>query len=135
MVMTYPTDLKDTEWEIIRPFLEYNNGYGNRRKYPTRILINAIFYVVKTGCQWKYLPKDFPNWKTVYGYYKRLCQRELWDKILENINARKRINYGKDIETSFIIIDSQSVKTTSKGEKRGFDGGKKNQRKEKNNCS
>ena len=108
--MSYPSDLKDNEWEIIRPFLEYNNGYGNRRKHSIRVLINAIFYVVKTGCQWKYLPKEFPNWKTVYGYYSRLCIRGIWDKILE---------------TSFIIIDSQSVKTTGKGENKGFDGGKK----------
>ena len=133
--MTYPTDLKDQEWDTIKPFLEYNNGYGNRRKYPIREIINAIFYVVKTGCQWRFLPSDFPKWHTVYTYFNRLNKTGKWEQILANINERKRTKYGKEVETSFIIIDAQSVKTTGKGEKRGFDGGKKNQRKKKNNCS
>jgi len=125
--MGYPTDLLDKEWEVIRPFLEYRNGYGNRRKHSIRDMLNAIFYVSKTGCQWRFLPQDFPNWKTVYTYYRRLSTNGIWDTILDNINERKRTNYGKEIETSFIMIDAQSVKTTGKGEKRGFDGGKKNQ--------
>ncbi len=133
--MGYPTDLSDKEWEVIRPFLEYSNGYGHKRKHEIRIVINAIFYVSKTGCQWRFLPQDFPNWKTVYTYYRRLSTNGIWDKILDNINARKRTNYGKDIETSFIIIDAQSIKTTGKGEERGFDGGKKNQRKKANDRS
>ena len=126
--MNYPTDLSDREWDIIKPFLEYSNGYGHRRKYNIRSVVNAIFYVSKTGCQWRFLPKDMPPWHTVYTYFNRLNKSGKWQQILDNINARKRTNYGKDIETSFIIIDAQSIKTTGKGEKRGFDGGKKNKR-------
>lgn len=131
--MTYPTDLSDREWEIIEPFLHYENGYGNRRKYKIRDVINAIFYISKTGCQWRFLPKEYPSWHTVYTYFNRLNKSGKWQDILDNINARKRTNYGKNVETSFIIIDAQSVKTTGKGEKRGFDGGKKCERTKKNN--
>jgi len=128
-------DLLDKEWDIIRPFLEYQNGYGHRRKYDVWNVINAIFYVSKTGCQWRFLSSNFPNWHTVYTYFNRLNKSGKWQEILEHINARKRTNYGKDVETSFLIIDAQSVKTTGKGEKRGFDGGKKCERTKKNNCS
>jgi putative transposase len=133
--MTYPTDLNDKEWEIIRPFLEYSNGYGHKRKHSIREVINAIFYVVKTGCQCRFLPKDFPNWRATYVYFDRLNKSGKWEQVLTHINERKRTNYGKEVDTSFIIIDAQSVKTTSKGEKRGYDGGKKNQGTEKNSCS
>mgnify|MGYP001135829860 CR=1 FL=1 len=78
--MNYPSDLSDAQWETIRPWLEYTNGYGNRRQHPLRLMINAILYRVKTGCQWRQLPHDFPNWKSVYSYDLRLCRRGAWEK-------------------------------------------------------
>ena len=65
----YSSDLKEKEWESIRHHFEFKNGYGNRAIHPRLSLVNAILYVVKTGCQWRMLPKDYPPWKTVYGYF------------------------------------------------------------------
>ena len=132
--MSYPSDLSDEQWEVIRPLLEYTNGYGHRRVYMIRDVINAIFYVVKTGCQWRFLPKEYPHWHTVYTYFNRLSKSGKWEYILDEINDKKRIKYGRSTSPSFVMIDSQSVKTTGKGSK-GFDGGKKNQGKKENDCS
>jgi len=123
--MNYPSDLTDREWESIRHHFEYENGYGNRRKYPVRTMLNAIFYVVKSGCQWRMLPHDFPRWTSVYSYYRRLCQRGTWERVLDDLNQKHRLQQGRSASPSYSIIDSQSVKSAGKGAKRGFDGGKK----------
>ena len=127
--MSYQSDLKDAEWKLIKDFFIYKNGYGNRRKHSQRILLNAIFYVVKSGCQWRMLPSDFPSWKTVYTYYSRLCHRGIWEKVLDKLNQLNRVKKGKNRGPTYALIDSQSVKTVYNGKKRGFDGGKKNKRK------
>ena len=123
----YPSDLKDKEWDQIRHFFEFRNGYGNRAVHSRRSLVNGILYVVKTGCQWRMLPKDFPPWKTVYGYFRRLSLLGVWEQVLKELVKTRRIQSGRNEHPSLLIIDSQSVKTTGKGEQRGFDGGKKNQ--------
>ena len=121
----YPSDLKDKEWELIRHYFEYTNGYGNRAIHSRRSLVNGILYVVKSGCQWRMLPKDFPPWKTVYGYFRRLCHLGVWEKVLHELVKIKRVQVGRNENPSLLIIDAQSIKTTYKGEQRGFDGGKK----------
>ena len=131
----YPSDLKDKEWELIRHYFEYTNGYGNRAVHTRKALVNGILYVVKTGCQWRMLPHDFPPWKTVYGYFRRACQRGLWEKVLADLVKARRIPTGRQEKPSLLIIDAQSVKTAGKGEQRGFDGGKKGKRTETTNCS
>jgi len=88
--------------------------------------MNAIFYVVKSGCQWRMLPKDFPCWQTVYTHYSRLCERGTWEKILDKLNQLNREQKGKSKDPTYALVDSQSVKTVYRGKKRGFDGGKKN---------
>jgi putative transposase len=121
----YPSDLKDKEWDGIRHYFEYANGYGNRAIHCRRSLVNGILYVVKTGCQWRMLPKDFPPWKTVYGYFRRLSLLGVWEKVLQELVKTRRLQSGRSEYPSLLIIDAQSVKTIGKGEQRGFDGGKK----------
>ena len=123
----YPSDLKDKEWEQIRQHFEYSNGYGNQAIHPRRSLVNGILYVVKTGCQWRMLPRDFPPWQTVYGYFWRLSRTGVWERVLAELVKTKRLKSGRNEHPTLLIIDAQSVKNAGKGEQRGFDGGKKNQ--------
>ena len=119
----YPSDLTDAQWEVIKPL------YSNMRvyKWSKRELTNALMYVVKTGCQWRQLPHDFPPFQTVYSFYRRAKEKNLWDKMLELLVEKSRQQAGRDSSPSYAIIDSQSVKSVYKGEERGFDGHKKNQ--------
>ena len=122
----YETDLTDEQWEIIEPLF-----VGMRkRKWEKRELVNAVLYLVKTGCQWRNLPHDFPPAFTVHSFYRRARLNGLWDKILQHLVKITRENAGRNSEPSYAIIDSQSVKTTSASEQRGYDGGKK--RKDEN---
>ena len=90
-----------------------------------RELVNAVFYLVKTGCQWRNLPSDFPNWKTVYTFFRRACINGTWDKIQRELVSKTRLAKGKNADPTYALIDSQSAKTTAANEKRGYDGGKK----------
>ena len=96
-------------------------------------MVNAVLYLVKTGCQWRNLPRDFPNRKAVSMFYYRAQKKGIWDEILKMLVKKSRKNVGKNEEPSYVLIDSQSVKTTSASEKRGYDGGKK--RKEESGTS
>lgn len=120
----YASNLKDKDWELIKHHFSTGN-YGNRAKHSRRRLVDGILYVVKTGCQWRMLPKDFLPWKTVYGYFRRLSQLGIWELVLVDLVKIKRLKQGRSEHPSMLIIDAQSVKTTGKGEQRGFDGGKK----------
>lgn len=119
---SYPTDLTDKQWEAISPLLKGLREY----KWPKRELINAVFYLVKTGCQWRMLPHDFPPHFTVHSFFRRARLSGLWDNILNRLVEISRENAGRGPEPSYAIIDSQSVKTTSASDERGIDGGKKN---------
>ena len=120
--MRYTSDLKDSQWEIVKSHL---GKPGNKSKYEKRELVNAVLYVVKTGCQWRNLPSDFPKWTAVYQFYKRMKVAGTWDKIQRDLVKRVRIKAGRKPEPSYGLIDSQSVKTCYASEKIGFDGGKK----------
>ena len=87
-----------------------------------------MFYVIKTGCQWRFLPKEYPPWKTVYSFYKRAKDKGIWEKMMEDLVEKSRVKMGSNADPSYSLIDSQSVKTTDKAEERGIDGGKKNKR-------
>ena len=122
--MAYPSDLQDKQWEMIKHYFPR----GNQSKHDKRILMNGVLYVVRSGCQWRLLPQDFPSWKTVYTFYRRMCIATIWEKILDELVIRTRAQSGRNWEPTFCIIDSQSVKTIGAAKERGIDGGKKNKR-------
>jgi putative transposase len=117
----YTSDLTDAQWAIVEPLL----GKTRRRKYEKRELVNAVLYFVKTGCQWRNLPKDFPQWDVVYKFYQRAREKGVWSEILKHLAEKTRVKAGRRAEPSYGIIDSQSVKTVYASESRGIDGGKK----------
>ena len=120
----YASDLTDRQWQIIRPYLPPMNRRGRRRICRRRI-INAILYVVRTGCQWRMLPSSFPNWSTVYGVFWQWRNEGLWQKIHDALREKTRRQAGKKATPTVAIIDSQSVRTAEGGEQRGYDAGKK----------
>ena len=117
----YPSDLTDGEWEIIEPLIPV----GNKSDWHKRSLINAVFYIDKTGCQWEYLPQDCPPYNTVWSFFRRARDNGLWERIKDTLVKETRRRAGRNEMPSYGIIDSQSVKTVAACEERGIDGGKK----------
>ena len=112
----YPSDLSDAQWEILEPLLDSPvSGRGRRPTVPRREIVNAILYVLRTGCQWRYLPREFPNWNTVYWYFARWVSDGTWERGNDELRRRVRVQAGRAAEPSAAIMDSQSVKTTEKG--------------------
>jgi putative transposase len=122
--MSYPSDLSEQQWLLIKDHFMTGN-YGKSRKHNQIDLVNAVFYVIKTGCQWRFLPNEYPPWKTVYSFYKRAKDKGIWEKMMRDLVTKSRIKMGRNPDPSYSLIDSQSVKTTDKAEERGIDGGKK----------
>lgn len=122
----YPSDLSELEWGIIKPLLPAPKGFGHPRTVDLREILNAIFYVQRTGCQWEMLPHDLPPHTTVYGYFQKWQRQGLWQTIHDQLRYKLRNKLGRDEQSTVAIADSQSVKTTEKrGQVYGFDGGKK----------
>ena len=119
----YPTNLTDKQWKMIAPYMEL---IERKRKYPLREIFNAVFYVVKTGCQWRMLPNDFAPWNLVYYYFRKWKNNGTFEEILSVLVREVRIAAGRDESPSLGIIDSRSVKTSHHVDTdRGTDGNKK----------
>ena len=121
----YPSDLSDAEWERLKPLLPEPYERGRKRRVNLREIVNAIYYVLRTGCQWDYLPHDFPPPDTVYGYFRRWTRDGTWERLNDGLRRQTREAVGKKSEPTAAILDSQAVKTTEAGGPRGFDGGKR----------
>lgn len=118
----YPTDISNSQWQIISKHLDTQRS----RKYDLRHIVNAILYLVKTGCQWRMLPHDFPGWKIVYYYFSAWKKALIIEHIHEVLVEKARKQKGRNEEPTVGIIDAQSVKNTLvSSESRGFDAGKK----------
>jgi len=111
----YSSDLSNAEWTILEGLVPAPLPSGRPITWTRREIVNAILYVLRTGCQWHLLPHDFPPYKTVYDYYRQWRRSGLWERINTALRERLRIELGRNAQPSAAIIDSQSVKTTEKG--------------------
>lgn len=118
----YSTDLTDAQWNNIKGYLEKKD---RKRKFSLRSIWNALMYVVKTGCQWRMLPRDFPKWELVYYYYRKWVDDEVFDKILDKLRSKVRINKGQQARATLGIMDSQSVRWGNNRSFKSYDGNKK----------
>ncbi len=111
----YPTDLTDIEWHLIELLLPPPKNTGRPRKWSLRLILNGIFYLVRSGCAWRMLPREYPPWSTVYDYYRRWRKDGTWEAIHTALREQVRQAAGRECSPSAAVLDSQSVKTTEKG--------------------
>ena len=115
----YPSDLKDGQWATLEPLLKGPRGErhagGRPRKYELRRVVDAMLYVVKTGCQWRQLPGDLPPWRSVHQQFRAWRDSGTWERIGKTLREQGRMGKGRKAAPTVAIVDSQSAKTALKG--------------------
>jgi putative transposase len=121
----YDTDLTDASWALVAPLLPAAKAGGRPRTTNLRAILNAIFYLLRSGCQWRLLPREFPPWSTVYYYFRSWDDAGVWVQMHRALYEQVRRAAGRETCPSVVIMDGQSVKTTERGGICGFDGHKR----------
>jgi putative transposase len=111
----YSTDLTDEQWTLLEPLLPAAKPGGRPRSVDLREVVNAMLYLLRTGCPWRSLPHDLPPWGTVWAYFRRWRDDGTLDRLHDQLRDQVRIDAGRDPQPSALILDSQSVKTAEKG--------------------
>ena len=112
---TVPSDLTDAQWDVLKPLIPAAKPGGRRRTVDLREILNAIFYVVRSGCTWRMVPHDLVPWGTSWHYFRRWREDGTWESLHDALRRQVRRKVGREESPSAAVLDSQSVKTTEKG--------------------
>jgi transposase len=125
MSTTYPSNLSNAEWDYLQRFLPPRSPHGRLRRHSLRSVFDALFYLLRTGCPWRYLPSNFPPWQTIYYHFRQFCRTGLWTHLWRELRAAERRRVGKDPDPSAAIMDAQSVKAVEESARiSGYDAHK-----------
>jgi transposase len=124
--MSYPSDVSDAEWEFLLPYLTLMRVDAPQRVHDLREVFNGVRYVVKTGCQWRMVPHDLPEWTVVYQQARRWMQAGVFEEIAHDLRVILRLVHDRDPQPSATILDARTLQSTPEsGERAGYDGAKK----------